>query len=120
MSREGLILKLSCPDQPRIVAKIAAYVAERRGYLVEFNQFSDTLGEKFFASSEIETADLVTYVDIFIDDFKVLGSALRAEWHFRRMPDRMRSAVLVTKTDHQHPSQLFTRLCGGEPLPSGL
>lgn len=100
MSRQGLILKLSCPDQPGIVAKIAGYVAERRGNLVEFNQFSDTLGEKFFARLEIETADLETDVDTFIDDFKVLGSALRAEWHFRRLPYRMRTAVLVTKTDH--------------------
>jgi len=52
MSRPGLILKLSCPDQPGIVAKIATYVAGHRGNLVEFNQFSDQLGSRFSHASK--------------------------------------------------------------------
>ena len=32
--RPGLILKLSSPDQPGIVAKIASYVASHRGNLI--------------------------------------------------------------------------------------
>jgi formyltetrahydrofolate deformylase len=100
MSRPGLILKLSCPDQPGIVAKIANYVAGHRGNLVEFNQFSDQLGARFFARLEIETADLDVDVQDFIDGFGTLGRSLHADWHFRRLPYRMRAAVLVTKTDH--------------------
>lgn len=100
MSRPGLILKLSCPDQPGIVAKIANYVAGHRGNLIEFNQFSDQLGGKFFARLEIETADLDVDVQDFIDGFGTLGRSLQADWHFRRLPYRMRAAVLVTKTDH--------------------
>jgi formyltetrahydrofolate deformylase len=100
MSRPGLILKLSCHDQPGIVAKIANYVAGHRGNLVEFNQFSDQLGGKFFARLEIETADLDVDVQDFIDGFGTLGRSLQANWHFRRLPYRMRAAVLVTKTDH--------------------
>jgi formyltetrahydrofolate deformylase len=100
MSRPGLILKLSCPDQPGIVAKIANYVAGHRGNLIEFNQFSDQLGAKFFARLEIETADLDVDVQDFIDGFGTLGRSLHANWHFRRLPYRMRAAVLVTKTDH--------------------
>ncbi len=100
MSRPGLILKLSCPDQPGIVAKIANYAAGHRGNLVEFNQFSDQLGAKFFARLEIETADLDVDVQDFIEGFGTLGRSLHATWHFRRLPYRMRTAVLVTKTDH--------------------
>ena len=100
MSRPGLILKLSCPDQPGIVAKIANYAAVHCGNLVEFNQFSDQLGKKFFARLEIETADLDVDVQDFIDGFGTLGRSLQAAWHFRRLPYRMRTAVLVTKTDH--------------------
>ena len=100
MSRPGLILKLSCPDQPGIVAKIANYAAGHRGNLIEFNQFSDQLGKKFFARLEIETADLDVDVQDFIDGFGTLGRSLQADWHFRRLPYRMRTAVLVTKTDH--------------------
>lgn len=100
MSRPGLILKLSCPDQPGIVAKIAGYVAGHRGNLVEFNQFSDPLGGRFFARLEIETTDLDVDAQDFMDGFGTLGRSLQAEWHFRRLPYRMRTAVLVTKTDH--------------------
>jgi len=100
MSRAGLILKLSCPDQPGIVAKIANYVAGHRGNLVEFNQFSDQLGSQFFARLEIMTGELDVDVQDFIDGFGTLGRSLHANWHFRRLPYRMRTAVLVTKTDH--------------------
>jgi len=100
MSRSGLILKLRCLDQPGIVAKIANYVAAHRGNLVEFNQFSDQLGGKFFARLEIETVDLDVGSQDFIDGFGTLGRSLHADWHFRHLPYRMRTAVLVTKTDH--------------------
>jgi formyltetrahydrofolate deformylase len=97
---EGLILKLNCPDQPGIVAKIASYVAGHSGNLVEFAQFSDSLGGKFFARLEIDTRSLDVELHDFIEGFGTLGRSLRAEWHFRRLPYRMRTAVLVTKTDH--------------------
>lgn len=100
MARQGLILKLSCPDQPGIVARIAGYVAKSRGNLVEFNQFSDSLGGKFFARLEIEPQDLTVDLDTFIAGFQPLGEELRATWHFRRLPYRMRTALLVTRTDH--------------------
>lgn len=97
---EGLILKLNCPDQPGIVAKIASYVAGHAGNLVEFAQFSDSLGGKFFARLEIDTRGLDVELHDFIEGFGTLGRSLRAEWHFRRLPYRMRTAVLVTKTEH--------------------
>ena len=100
MSRSGLILKLRCHDQPGIVAKIANYVAAHRGNLVEFNQFSDQLDGKFFARLEIETLDLDVDAQDFIDGFGTLGRSLHADWHFRHLPYRMRTAVLVTRTDH--------------------
>ena len=116
MSRPGLILKLSCPDQPGIVAKIASYCAMHRGNLVEFNQFSDQLGAKFFARLEIETSDLAVDVQDFIDGFGTLGRSLQAAWHFRRLPYLMRTAVLVTKTDHCLNEILWRTQLGEVPI----
>lgn len=98
--RPGLILKLSSPDQPGIVARIASYVASHRGNLIEFSQFSDRIGGKFFARLEIDTADLDVDVADFTNGFGTLGRSLHASWHFRTLPYKMRTAVLVTKTDH--------------------
>jgi formyltetrahydrofolate deformylase len=100
MTNAGLILKISCPDQPGIVAKIASYVASHRGNLVELAQFSDTLGSKFFARFEINTELLDVETNDFIEGFGTLARSLRAKWHFRAMSYRMKTAVLVTKTDH--------------------
>jgi formyltetrahydrofolate deformylase len=100
MARPGLILKLSCPDQPGIVAKIASYVAGHRGNLIEFAQFTDKLSLRFFARLEIETGELDVDPEDFIEGFGTLGRSMRAQWHFRRLPYKMRTAVLVTKTDH--------------------
>ena len=97
---KGLILKLNCPDQQGIVAKIANYVAGHAGNLIEFAQFSDSLGGKFFARLEIDTQALDVEIHDFIEGFGTLGRSLRADWHFRALPYRMKTAVLVTKTDH--------------------
>lgn len=97
---KGLILKLNCPDQQGIVAKVASYVAGHQGNLVEFAQFSDSLGGKFFARLEIDTGALDVELQDFVEGFGTLGRSLRAQWHFRALPYRMRTAVLVTKTDH--------------------
>ena len=98
--RPGLILKLSSPDQSGIVAKIASYVASHNGNLIEFSQFSDQVGKKFFARLDIDTSDLDVTVEDFRDGFGTLGRSLGATWHFRTLPYKMRTAVLVTKTDH--------------------
>lgn len=98
--RPGLILKLSSPDRPGIVAKIASYVAAHRGNLIEFSQFSDQIGKKFFARLEIDTSDIDVDVEDFKTGFGTLGRSLGATWHFRTLPYKMRTAVLVTKTDH--------------------
>lgn len=98
--RPGLILKLSSPDSPGIVAKIASYVASHSGNLTEFSQFSDQIGKKFFARLEIDTASLNVTVEDFKTGFGTLGRSLGANWHFRELPYKMRTAVLVTKTDH--------------------
>lgn len=98
--RSGLILKLSSPDQPGIVAKIASYVAAHHGNLIEFSQFSDQIGKKFFARLEIDTTELNIDVEQFKTNFNPLAQELHATWHFRNLPYKMRTAVLVTKTDH--------------------
>ena len=39
--REGLILKLTCPDKHGLVAQIASHASEFSANLVEFNQFTE-------------------------------------------------------------------------------
>jgi len=100
MSRKGLILKIDCPDRPGLVAKIAGYVADYSANLVELNQFTDHVHQKFFARLEIDTTGMAVDVDDFVAGFGTLGRSIEARWHFRRLPFKMRTAVLVTRTEH--------------------
>lgn len=113
---EGLILKLQCPDQSGIVAQIATYVARHGGNLVELAQFSDSMGGKFFARLEIDTSSLQISCSDLIEQFSELGENLQAEWHFRPIPYRMRTAVLVTKTDHCLNEILWRAQAGELPI----
>lgn len=116
MTREGLILKIDCPDGPGLVARIAGYVSDHQGNLVEFNQFTDTANERFFARLEIETSGLDVETDDFVSGFGTLGRALGARWHFRRLPYRMRTAILVTRTDHCLNEILWRARLGEVPV----
>ena len=116
MTREGLILKIDCPDRPGLVARIAGYVSDHQGNLVEFNQFTDTANERFFARLEIDTSGLDVETDDFVGGFGTLGRALEARWHFRRLPYRMRTAVLVTRTDHCLNEILWRAQLGEVPV----
>lgn len=100
MAQPAITLKLSCADQPGIVAKISGYVAGYSGNLIEFAQWTDQLSSRFYARLEIETSHLQVSADDFIAGFGTLGRSLKADWSFRRLPHKVRTAVLVTKTDH--------------------
>lgn len=113
---KGLILKINCPDQHGIVAKIASYVADYAGNLVEFSQFTDSSNNKFLARVEIDTNNLSVEVQDFIDGFNTLGKSLQATWHFRAQPYKMRTAVLVTKTDHCLNEILWRTKLGEMPV----
>ncbi len=116
MASSGLILKLACPDRPGIVARIASHVAAYSGNLLEFSQFTDREANRFFARLEIDTGGLEVEVDDFISGFGTLGRALEATWHFRKLPYRMRTAVLVTKTDHCLNEILWRARLGEVPV----
>ncbi|MGI9240394.1 MAG: ACT domain-containing protein, partial [Verrucomicrobiales bacterium] len=78
MKESGLILKIDCPDQPGIVAKLASYASLHGGNLTEFSQFTDSRGGRFFARLEVNTGGLDVEVDDFISGFGTLGQGLNA------------------------------------------
>ncbi len=112
----GLILKIDCPDQHGIVAKLASYVADYSGNLVEFSQFTDEQHGKFFARMEIDTEKLSVDEADFIAGFRTLGKSLSARWSFRQFPYKMRTAVMVTNTTHCLNEILWRTQLGEMPI----
>ncbi len=113
---EGLILKITCPDKSGLVAKIAKHSSEYQANLVEFTQFIDRDRGTFYARLEIDTGSLEIPVEDFMNSFEGLGREINANWHFRKLPYRMKTAVLVTKTDHCLNEVLWRTGLGEMPI----
>ncbi len=111
-----LVLKLSCPDRPGIVAKIANYVASHGGNLLEFNQFTNAVDAKFFARIEVDTDALDVPPESFVRGFEVLAESLQANWNSRQFPALLPTAILVTKTTHCLNELLWRVAEGDIPL----
>ena len=91
---------MDCPDQSGIVAKVANYIADNQGNLIELHQFTDPDKDHFFARFQIDASGIQGSMEDFTNSFKALGNTLQANWHFRQMPYKMKTAILVTKTSH--------------------
>lgn len=115
-SFKGLILKIDCPDSPGLVAKIANYVSSYQANLVEFNQFSDTENDRFFARLEIDTTNLEIDLEDFKSGFEVLAKSINAVYHFRQLPFKMKTAIMVTQTSHCLNEILWRSQAGELPI----
>lgn len=111
-----LILTVSCPDSPGLVSKIANYIASYNANVVEFTQFADAVNGKFFARLEIDTSAASVGIGDLEDGFAVLGKSIGAAWHFRRLPHKTKTALLVTKTTHCLNEILWRAQVGELPI----
>ncbi|NTW54881.1 MAG: formyltetrahydrofolate deformylase [Chlorobaculum sp.] len=94
------VLLLSCPDRVGLVARIAHFIYERGGNILDLNEHVDVDDHHFFLrvswsldhfsipASELEAA------------FTPLGREFGAAWQIRLSGKRNRMAVFVSKYDH--------------------
>ncbi len=94
------ILKLNCPDQVGLVARLTGYVAEHGGNLLEVNQYTEPETGWFFTRMEIDTGTLDLGLQDLHSDFTSLGKELKAKWTIRQTDTPMRTVIMVSKLDH--------------------
>ena len=94
------LLKLSCPDQVGLLARISAWVAEQGGNLVEVHQFTDPQAKWFFTRMEIDTHTLRADLPTLREAFEPLAAELQAEWTLRSAESRLRVVLMVSRLGH--------------------
>lgn len=99
MSQPGIILKLSCPNRPGIVAAISKFLFERGCNVVEANQFDDGETGRFFARFAFEGLDSVE-LSATRDQFSEVATSFGMEWTMRSTQERQKVLILVSKFDH--------------------
>ena len=111
-----MILKLSCPDRPGLVATLANFIAVSGGNILEMSQFTDPIAKWFFIRIHIEMEDQTEKRQDVVDTFESLGRSINAEWQFQMTGERVRTAILVTKAAHCLQDLLARTYAGDLPL----
>jgi formyltetrahydrofolate deformylase len=97
---ETLLLTLKCPDRAGIVARVASFVAENGGNIVDANQFDDQENAEFFMRVAFERSERSPSLAALHDLFSPLAQSLEMDWRLRSTLQKQRILLLVSKLDH--------------------
>jgi formyltetrahydrofolate deformylase len=99
MKPDAMILSLSCPDKPGLVAGVARTLADRGGNILDAEQHNDTESQRFFMRVVFEPTQETGY-DGFAAAFTPFAAEQGMEWALRRASGRRKVLLLVSKFDH--------------------
>ncbi len=95
-----LVLTVTCPDRPGIVAAVTGFIAEHDGSVVEAAQYGDLETGQFFQRIEILADSLRFGADEFPARFAEVAGRLDLRWTVRDTAVKRRVVLLVSKMDH--------------------
>jgi formyltetrahydrofolate deformylase len=101
-----LILTLACPDRRGIVARVAGFVADRGGNIVDSHQFGDPDAGAFFMRLHVATEGPAD-VEAWEVDFRPIANELGMRWQLHDASVRPRLLVLVSREGHCLNDLLF-------------
>lgn len=109
------VLTLGVPDQLGIVAKLASFLAESGGSIVEAAHYSDPVSGWFFTRQEVVADSLVYGFEELRDRLSTLAQGLdsKAEFRLTDTEERKRLVILVSKAGHCL-YDLLSRVASGE------
>ena len=93
-----MILTLSCPDQPGIVARVSALLFERGANILDAQQFDDEETGRFFMRVVFDPGD--TGADAWREAFSPLAERFDMRWQMRARGERRRVMILASQQDH--------------------
>lgn len=95
------VLLLSCPDRVGLVARIANFIYERGGNILDLNEHVDVDERQFFLRVSWSLDNFSIPADDLESAFAPLAREFRADWTIRFPGARSRRmAVFVSKYDH--------------------
>lgn len=100
MSGRSLVLTLSCPDRPGIVAAVSAFLFGNGQNILDAQQFSDVETGRFFMRVVFEAASEAPALEVLRDRFRATGDELEMDWQMRDRAVRRRVMLLVSRFDH--------------------
>ena len=93
-------LTASCPDRVGIVARVATFIAENRGWILETSHHADDDTQRYFMRIEIRADSLPFDLAEFRRRFQPIAGEFRMDWRIADSAARKRLVVLVSQQEH--------------------
>jgi formyltetrahydrofolate deformylase len=113
---QAFILTLSCPDGVGIVARLARLMEEHGCFIASSRTFGDPQTGRFFARLVFNTPEDDAALAGVKAAMSRLGEDLSADWKIRPSTERMRTLLLVSKSDHCANTLLYAARRGELPI----
>ena len=111
---QPLVLTLSCADRPGITARVASFLFERGGNILEAQQFNDRQSDAFFMRVEFDPGQ--TSRESIREDFTPLAEELGMQWKLALRDRPRRVLIMVSKFDHCLADLLYRWRIGELPM----
>ena len=111
------VLTASCGSRMGTTARVTTFLADRRLYIMEMQQFDDTLSGRFFVRVTFcgvagETLDIAQ----LRQDFTAVAKVEEMEWAIQDTMNRTRVLILVSNFDHCLEDLLYRHRMGELPM----
>ena len=93
-------LTASCPDRIGIVARVAPFIAEHQGWILETAHHADSESLRYFMRIEIKADSLPFHLAEFRQRFAPIADEFKMDWKITDSAVKKRVVVLVSKQEH--------------------
>ena len=111
---EPLVLTLSCADRPGITARVASFLFERGGNILEAQQFNDRTSDAFFMRVEFDPGAASRAA--IREQFAAVARDYGMEWKLALRDRPRRVLIMVSKFDHCLADLLYRWRIGELPM----
>ena len=115
MSADSLIMTLSCPDRPGIVARVSTFLFERGCNILDAQQYDDVETKRFFMRIHF-TPGVGADPETLRGEFEPIASGYGAHWTLRRTAERRKVMILVSGFQHCLADLLYRWRIGELPM----
>ena len=107
------VLTATCASRMGTTARVTTFLATRRFYIVEMQQFDDTISQRFFVrvtfcAVQGDKVDL----DALRRQFQEVADAEQMEWNIHDTRERARVLIMVSNYDHCLEDLLYRHRIG--------
>lgn len=100
MDTVSYILRLTCPDRVGIVAAIARFMEAEDCFIARSRSFGDEVEGRFFSRLSFRPTGSRFDLKRFRKGFETVARELDAEFAIHREGDRLKTLIMVSRSDH--------------------